>query len=155
MRLSPHIEATRSWRLVCVAAFLPFLSIWHHMVFFRPQCLLNPQHVADYTINSVTHLITSNPAVSVAGITCLASYYSAIVWCSIAIYWSYSVSHSLRSPYGLSIFHQWAAYADAPRRPSHALCDIPCGVGTFIYSGYAFIGPLSAPECARDHWAIA
>ena len=71
----PHIETTRSWRLVCIAAFLPLMTIWHHAVFFRPQCILNPQRAVDYTFESITHLLTTNPAIYVAGFMCIACYY--------------------------------------------------------------------------------
>ena len=71
----PHIQTTRSWRLVCIAAYLPLLTLWHHVVFFRPQCVLNPLSADDYTLQSVTKLLTTNPAVYVAGVTCIACYY--------------------------------------------------------------------------------
>ena len=71
----PHIETTRSWRLVCLVAFFPFLTIWHHAVFHHSQCILNPQRALDYSFESISHLLTTNPAIYAAGTMCLMCYY--------------------------------------------------------------------------------
>ncbi len=64
--------AQRWWVLTCVLVVVPLTAVLHHMVFFRPTCILNP-FGEDYTPAVVARWLSADPSpwIAAAGVTVL------------------------------------------------------------------------------------
>ena len=63
------------WLLCCIVNIIPLTASFHHVVFFRPSCMLNPQEYGgdDYTWDVVRGWLTHDPSLYCAvGLSLLA-----------------------------------------------------------------------------------
>lgn len=61
------------WWCVCAACVFPMTAAWHHLVFYRPQCMLNP-FGPDYTLSVIPQMISRDPALPWAILTALVVF---------------------------------------------------------------------------------
>lgn len=59
----------RSWALTCLLIVLPTTAIFHHVVFYSTQCILNP-FGSDYDLSTIGRLLARDPSLPWAIAAC-------------------------------------------------------------------------------------
>lgn len=69
-------HALRWWRVICLLSILPVAAAFHNVVLpaSRSTCMLNPLHVADWTLDSIILFLRSDPSLLLAMLTMGAVY---------------------------------------------------------------------------------
>lgn len=62
------------WHLICSALVIPLGAIFHHAVFYRPTCMLNPIRGQDYTLTVVIQWLSRDPSVYLAIIVAFITF---------------------------------------------------------------------------------
>jgi hypothetical protein len=64
----------RNWAIIAGLSVFPLTAILHHVVFFRPTCILNPFKATDYTLYYIGVWLANDPSFLLAGVAAVLVY---------------------------------------------------------------------------------
>jgi hypothetical protein len=63
-----------TWVAICMVLVIPLTAIFHHAIFYRPTCMLNPIKGADYSLEVVAHWLLRDPSIYAAAFVAAVTY---------------------------------------------------------------------------------
>ncbi len=70
------VENSNYWLILCILLVIPFTAIFHHLIFYRPTCMLNPFGTAYYLPSVLYAWLSRDPSLPWAIVTAITVYYS-------------------------------------------------------------------------------
>lgn len=71
------MAVNKPWAAQCAALVIPYTAAWHHMVFYRPTCLLNP-FGPEYNWETVSTILMRDPSLAWALLTAIVTYFAGL-----------------------------------------------------------------------------
>lgn len=82
----PADSSSTWWIAICIATVIPTVAVLHHLIFYRPTCLLNP-FGPDYYLPVIAAWLSRDPSLPWAIVAMVCTYFigNTIFWVRVLV----------------------------------------------------------------------